>query len=538
MLELIEHGADVNYAGKFYRRLYSNQSEKIIFGKRPLFRARTHDAVELLLKYGADPCLKASMGQFEEAAKDKKVTAIEHLMKYNPICAQAILDNYLHTDKEDNLVLNFHIFKEDEENEMALFEVTREVELQDAKDTILLHPVMQTFLNLKYKTVWTTLSMQLLFQIALVIVYTAIGIEFVNFTTCEIFNGTTNGLNQTVCLNDESYFKLKSGSIGCKINDTHSQIPIQDSTSHQPVICRLNTLRLKENVNFLQTVCPFEECGTYYLLYTIFWIVTVIFLLKEFGEIISLGIKAYFSRFECFNEILLVCLSIAFGITSINGYKQLNLNPNLQTRDFDANNLEYNNHHLGIHFAAWMVFLVWINLILYLGRVHVIGIYIFMALDVTKNMIFALMTFSPAFAAFTFGFYILIQTNRQFDDLTRTLIRTLPMMAGEFDFDDYYDFKAVQEYGGRNYSAQIMFIFFVVIIVLIIGNLLIALTVSKIDALEKKSKLLQVKRMIDDVISLTSLVQKNKIKCIRKLMDPMNIQKPILERLQNCSKVL
>ena len=64
-------------------------------------------------------------GQF-----DNKQSAIEHLMKYNPSCAQAILDCYLHTDKEDNLVLNFHVFRA--ENEMALFKATRESEREGA----------------------------------------------------------------------------------------------------------------------------------------------------------------------------------------------------------------------------------------------------------------------------------------------------------------------------------------------------------------------------------------------------------------------
>ena len=53
ILELIEYGADVNHSRK--------DPKTGTKGKKPLFRARHYDTVRLLLKHGADPCLRADV---------------------------------------------------------------------------------------------------------------------------------------------------------------------------------------------------------------------------------------------------------------------------------------------------------------------------------------------------------------------------------------------------------------------------------------------------------------------------------------------
>ena len=530
ILELIENGANVNHSAESHEVDNYNQG-CITNGKTPLFRARNYEAVLLLLKFGADPCLKEN--ETEAGERLNHQTAIEHLMKYNVDCVKAILDNQLCNDPEHNLVLNFHVFKGDDKNEMSLFETARNNE----RSSLLLHPLMQIFLNLKYKTVWMTFLVQIIFQLFLVVVFTIVGIEYVEFTSCKILQTShclqNSSLKPDVCF--ERRFKLQSGLIGYQINGTHSRIPEGDG-DYYPVICHKNSLRLKEDAKFMDSVCLFEECDEFYFIFhNIFLVLLSMFLLKEICEGFSTGIKAYFLRLECLIEGLLLCLSLGFAFTCLDtisiGHMQKGDN------GYD----EYNYHYFALHLAAWMVFFVWINLILYLGKLQVIGIYIFMALDVFMTMVFVLLTFCPFFAAFTFGFYILLESNEGFESYTRTLVRSIAMMAGEFNFDDYFDFEAVEKSGSRNYSTQVMFVFFVIIISLIVMNLLIALTVSKIDSLKKKGKLLQVKRIIKDVTSLSSMVRYNKNKWLKNLIEfyPINVQMPILERLQkeNCSQV-
>ena len=519
ILELLEHGADVNHSAK---------SHLEYTGKTPLFRARSYETVMLLLKFGADPCIKANVKAHTNQEKSIQLTtAIEHLMKYNLPCVKAILDSQMCNDRENNLVLDFHVFEGDEKNEMSLFEAAKNNEISG----LLLHPLLKIFINLKYKTVRMTCLFQIIFKMALVIAFTIIGIKYVEFTSCEILK--TASLDLYNKSSHQHIFKLKSGIVGFQINETHSEIPFEDGDNY-PIICHEGALKLKEEVGFVKTLCKFEQCSQYYLFYCIFLVLLVMLLLKEICEGLSTGLITYFIRMECIVEGLLVAISLAFAFAS-----NFTIYIRHIVNEDEYGNLEYNHQHFALHLAAWMVFLVWINLLLCLRKIPIIGIYIFMAFDVFKAMLFVLLAFFPCFAAFTFGFYILLESNEGFESYTRTFIRTMAMMAGEFNFDAYFDYKAVEKTGGQNHSTQMMFILFVIIISIIVMNLLIALTVSKIDRLTKRSNLLQVKLEIKDLISLSGLVRNNNIKWVKRWINKMKVQMPILERLQreSCSQV-
>ena len=65
---------------------------------------------------------------------------------------------------------------------------------------------------------------------------------------------------------------------------------------------------------------------------------------------------------------------------------------------------------------------------------------------------------------------------------------------------DNFDYKEVEKHGGKNGSVQFMFVCFVITIGLIIMNLLLAVTIGKTDQLSYKSKLIQAKRRINDIV--------------------------------------
>ena len=94
MVELIEHGADVNYVSEAEKRTQT-----------PLFRARNYQAVKLLLQKGADPNLYSTVGS------DRKIKAVEHLLENNQDAARAIFDENLNVDDEGNLIMDFEIFE-------------------------------------------------------------------------------------------------------------------------------------------------------------------------------------------------------------------------------------------------------------------------------------------------------------------------------------------------------------------------------------------------------------------------------------------
>ena len=76
--------------------------------------------------------------------------------------------------------MDFQIFNNDQndkQNEITLLDKANDNDL-------LLHPLMQIFLELKFNTIWTKIMLDIFFQLLLVMVLTWMGVMYVNFTTC------------------------------------------------------------------------------------------------------------------------------------------------------------------------------------------------------------------------------------------------------------------------------------------------------------------------------------------------------------------
>ena len=65
------------------------------------------------MKFGADPTVTAKY--LDSSNKKYDMTAIQHLMKYNVDCANAILDDSLAKEKEEDLIFDFKVFKHENE---------------------------------------------------------------------------------------------------------------------------------------------------------------------------------------------------------------------------------------------------------------------------------------------------------------------------------------------------------------------------------------------------------------------------------------
>ena len=258
--------------------------------------------------------------------------------------------------------------------------------------------------------------------------------------------------------------------------------------------------------------------------------------LKEFYGIVAKGIVTYISNTENKLELFLICISCAFIYVEIFNIQVI------ETKDLNAENTDNQLHLTALNFAAWMVLLVWVDFTLYLGRIEIVGQYIFMSLAVFKTMVFCLFTFVPIFLAFTFGFFILLESNVLTSSYTQVGVRTFGMMVGELTYDYIFDYDKVKETGGRNGSAQVMYIFFVISVSMIVLNLLIGLTVSKVDDLKNESLLIQTKRKINDVVALKSYydLKRKIIENIPILEKIIRKDETILEkcRKQNCLKVM
>ena len=69
-----------------------------------------------------------------------------------------------------------------------------------------------------------------------------------------------------------------------------------------------------------------------------------------------------------------------------------------------------------------------------MGRLNLIGKYIFMSLHVIKILCLCLFAYLPVFFAFTFGYYILLQANENFNGYFRGFLSVLAMMVDEIGY--------------------------------------------------------------------------------------------------------
>ena len=247
--------------------------------------------------------------------------------------------------------------------------------------------------------------------------------------------------------------------------------------------CHKNFFRsINKEEAILEEVCiasGYEGIGECWYLNVVTLVSYVVWTILAIKEIISLycnGFIKYFWMLENWIEIFILISSMSFFIAS--PWK-----------------VEWAYHPLG-----WMVFLVWIDLLLYLGRFQTFGECIYMSLEAAKTMTLCIFTYSPSFFAFSFGFYVLLHSNENFSGCIRASIGVLAMMVDELNYNDNFDYNKVDEIGGRNVSVQVMFVVFMICMSLIVMNLLLAVTVNKTDNLAVRSKIIMAKRKINHLL--------------------------------------
>ena len=508
ILKLIEHGANVNYG-------LNKRTKKDHHMKTPLFKARTPDTVRLLLSKGANPAAEGY-----EKKNDKNVTAVEYIMKFSAESAWVILDHCMSIENETDMVMDFSIFEnanEESEFEMSLLKTAQEEcpmssVTDNSEQPLLLHPLLLIFLHLKFKTVKRVFYIRFVIHFIIVLILTCTGVYYTRLTSCKL------SPNNVTCF-ENNYFITKT----CPIGEKYVQIELKDGTVYEQfsyLKCHKNLIRFisdDHNDNhkhiflswmmldnddyyfhndYLEKVCnnlgaSMEDCWDNHYLISLTYFSLLVLILKELIElsmklmisykqskIYCYGLLKYLFSLDNFVDILLVVFLITFLITC------------------------RVTAELSLHFAAWMVFLAWINLTLHLGRFSPFSEYIYMSRDVTYTMMLCLITYLPNFTAFTFGFHILLHSNEAFSGWIQLHIGVFEKMLGEMNYVEDFEYSAVKDYGGRNISAQFMFLLFLIFISLIVMNLLITVTLSKTENLATRCKLMMAHEIIDEMDNL------------------------------------
>eukprot|EP00049_Salpingoeca_infusionum_P007935 m.128129 g.128129 ORF g.128129 m.128129 type:complete len:1073 (+) comp13865_c0_seq1:107-3325(+) len=134
--------------------------------------------------------------------------------------------------------------------------------------------------------------------------------------------------------------------------------------------------------------------------------------------------------------------------------------------------------------GAISIFLCWINLIVYVRKLDVFGLYVLMFEETMFTVLKVLSIFFLFVVGFALSFYILLPESYYFGTISNSLMKTFVMMTGEFEYSYYFPSLAV-----ANVLPYIMFIIFVIIMPIIIMNLLIGLAVGDIQRILDHARL-------------------------------------------------
>ncbi|XP_022210828.2 transient receptor potential channel pyrexia [Drosophila obscura] len=154
------------------------------------------------------------------------------------------------------------------------------------------------------------------------------------------------------------------------------------------------------------------------------------------------------------------------------------------------------------HVAAVVILLVWLELMMLVGRFPIFGIYIQMFTKVAVNFGKFMLAYICLFVAFGLSFAVLFNDYPAFENITWSFLKTITMMSGELEFEDiFYGDYAVK----FPVTAHIIFLAFVLLVTVILTNLMVGLAVSDIQGLQVSASLDRQVRQAELVSRLESL---------------------------------
>lgn len=164
------------------------------------------------------------------------------------------------------------------------------------------------------------------------------------------------------------------------------------------------------------------------------------------------------------------------------------------------------------HVAAIGIFLAWLELMMIVGRFPIFGLYIQMFTTVSVNFVKFVVAYFCLLMAFALSFGVLFTNYKSFNDLKWVIIKVLVMMSGELEYEDiFYDETAPIMY---NWTAQFMFLAYVMLVTVILANLMVGLAVSDIQGLQQSAGLDRLVRQAELVAHLESMLFSRLLKCL------------------------
>ena len=152
--------------------------------------------------------------------------------------------------------------------------------------------------------------------------------------------------------------------------------------------------------------------------------------------------------------------------------------------------------------SSMAITLAWINLLVYLRQVPVLGKYII----VLNDIIFTFASFSIIFVifllSFTLGYLVLLkEEGGSFENFSDAFLKTMVMMSGEFDAGDIF----FPDDGSSNPFPDITYAFFLIFFILaslLLINMLVGLTVEDVSTFVEVAKLKKMSNRLKFVLNM------------------------------------
>lgn len=327
--------------------------------------------------------------------------------------------------------------------------------IKEGQKPLLKHPLCETLLFLKWLRVRSFFVFNLVFYALMVLLLTTyIMVVFPAFS-CYHLNSTAQ---------DTTYAPSPQLTPTPKNLDSPRAVPVPPgSTPHTPGP-EVSTHETRTATGISDMASKREKCGVLYesvlkyVLYVI-WAGVIVLGVKEVFQVISAP-RAYLSWDNVFVWPIIV-FTMTITITS-----------------YVRHDTEEWEHHL----AAVVILLSWVELLFIIGRFPAFGLYVQMFAQVTKNFGKFLFAYICLINAFSLSFGVLFPNHAPFKTTGLRLLKTLVMMTGEIEYDEwFFDDKTIM-YPTTSYIIFCVFLIFVTIILM---NLLVGLAVSDIQGLLK-----------------------------------------------------
>ena len=200
------------------------------------------------------------------------------------------------------------------------------------------------------------------------------------------------------------------------------------------------------------------------------------------------------------------------------------------------------------------LFLAWLEMSLMIGRLPSVGIYIYMSVNVIKQLLKFFSVYFTILMAFACAFNVILPKSPTFENLLTSFLKVIVMMIGEYDFGDNFTMDNINQQGDsegpmdaayiRNVITQLLFISLVSVVSITIANLIIGLTVQNIAELQRNAGTYKLSKTIDQIKETEEVFIKNRrfmwlfqfIPAINKHMDLIPYLNSLVKHTRATSK--